>query len=179
MSQLFTIEKYSEKAIAVFFVSSSVAGQYFSLLTELGGKQNDALKGATPNDPRRSGWIFSAKREEEIRNKLTAYQASPPSSSLSSLSLNSVKEKKVTFAPSTSAGVSIESVLARLEVVETELAALKKLLLSSSSSLSQSSCSNTTSTKSSKKKREVAESDEELDDEEPEAKREVSLIKRR
>ena len=115
-----TIEDYSDRAIAVFGdISSSIKLR----LLEAGGKENEKLKG--PGDSRRHGWIFPKSKRELIKGIID--NASNPDAA----PIPIIKSKTVSSNKDDS--VLLSSLLSRIELMEAELATIKKYVFSTSS----------------------------------------------
>jgi len=116
-----TIEDYSDRAIAVFGdINSSTKLR----LLEAGGKENEKLKG--PGDSRRRGWIFPKSKRDLIKGIIDN------ASSSDSTPVPIIKSKNISSNKDDSTLLS--SLLSRIEIMEAELATIKKYAFNLSSS---------------------------------------------
>jgi hypothetical protein len=125
-----TIEQYSEKCIAVFGDTQNCK----DTLTQLGGKFNPMLKGL--NDTKRPGWVFV--KNNDIRAKILQALQQPQqasnnnNSSSISLSSNSSSTSSTSSKSSSSSTDDlmkiVQQLCKRLDSVETELFAVRKIL---------------------------------------------------
>jgi hypothetical protein len=115
-----TLEVYSEAAIAVFGETSPFKED----LGKIGGKFNPNLKGVSDGE-RRPGWIFSIKRKEEVKKFVD--ECNKRLETMSPVEKSDFKKttKKSNVEPTLSHDL-LSQFLMRLEVVEAELAFLKK-----------------------------------------------------
>jgi hypothetical protein len=115
-----TLEVYSEAAIAVFGETSPFKED----LGKIGGKFNPHLKGVSDGE-RRPGWIFSIKRKEEVKKFVD--ECNKRLETMSPVEKSDFKKttKKSNVEPTLSHDL-LSQFLMRLEVVEAELAFLKK-----------------------------------------------------
>lgn len=134
----YVIEEYSTLSIAVF----GDLDKYEQALIHIGGCKNHALKG--PNNTKRTGIIFSKKREAEVRSIMEKLKNGVPcsvvlsatSSSSSSSAASATNRTFNTSSNNASTAVSeerfnavhklVKALSSRVEAVETELAALRK-----------------------------------------------------
>lgn len=139
----YTIENYSEKAIAVF---SSNLGQYADALEALKGSRNQALRG--PNETRRVGYVFPVSRRAEVE-AVCSKIASGAAVDIAQLTAKSDSKRPRTAAAATSSSAVIAAsnvtsttnhankdasealklvklLSSRVEALESEVAALRK-----------------------------------------------------
>lgn len=115
-----TIEDYSDRAIAVF---GDIPSSTKLRLLEAGGKENEKLKG--PGDSRRRGWIFPKSKRELVKGLIDGSSTSVPS-------VTTPLAKSKTVAKDDTGLLS--SLLSRIEIMEAELATIKKYAFNLSSS---------------------------------------------
>jgi dGTP triphosphohydrolase len=121
-----TIEQYSEKCIAVFGDTQN----FKDVLMQLGGKFNPMLKGL--NDTKRPGWVFV--KNNDIRAKLLQSLQNGGSSQANNSSSTTTLKKTSTVSPSIVASTNdelmkiVQQLSKRLDSVETELFAVRKIL---------------------------------------------------
>jgi hypothetical protein len=128
----YVIENYSDLSIAVF----GDLQQYETALINAGGSKNFSLKG--PNNTRRTGIVFSKKREPEVKALLEKLSKNPSSVSLSTFSSSSSSTSSA--MPSTqwmdrldSVDKLVKALSCRLEAVENEVDVVKNILASNPS----------------------------------------------
>ena len=162
----FSIEDYSENAIAVFGDTKEISAR----LASLGGKFNPVLKGI--GEQRRPGWIFSKKRREEVDKLISQVRQEIQSGSFVAAIEPHTKAPSSVKTPSSSSSEDksnaiISSLLSRVELLETELATLKRIVLAGSAK----------STVASKPAKDWADQSED-ESEEEEEKEPVAPVKR-
>lgn len=113
MSSSYTIENYSEKAIAVF---SSNLGQYADALEALKGSRNQALRG--PNETRRVGYVFPVSRRAEVE-AVCSKIASGVAVDIAQLTAKSDSKRPRTATAAAAAATSSSAVIAASNVTST------------------------------------------------------------
>lgn len=164
----YTIEDYSEKAIAVF----GDLARYEEMLTNMKGTKNERLKDPTDENKRRVGFIFAKAKRADVEKALKEFGTKNVSASSSSVSTQSVTPTTTTNI-STSADqliikqlqTTVQDLQRRLDAAEAEIGALTKLV--------------TGKTKAAKPKATIDIEDEVFETTEPaeEEKKPVSILK--
>lgn len=124
----YQIVDYSEKAIAVFFdpPRDATLKGYDILLTNLGGKVNPSLRDTDGN--RKEGWIFGKGKRAAVTSALQAHSSSGGGSASTQQSAVAVGIKRTAFSTTSSTSAAdFSSLLARIEALEMELGAFKRL----------------------------------------------------
>ncbi len=117
----YTIEDYSEKAIAVFGDTKPISDRLSSIQ---GSKFNPSLRGV--GESKRPGWIFPKTRRSEVENVLQAIKKEIESGDFKP-SVSKPVVSKPTSA-STSVGSVDSSLLSRIEILEAKVETLSKAL---------------------------------------------------
>jgi len=180
----YSIEDYSDRAIAVFCGGTKDANSYHSFLVDkLNGKYNEALRPINSSTVKRAGYIFGKKRLTEIEkelkaeqtrlmNKGTPYSASTTSTTSTS---SSVAALSSTVQPQSINEKLICNLVAKVDALEAELAAIRALIEAGGIDVSKLTLV-TTSVQTTRKKAKIQEPSDDDDGEEKEA---PSLIKRK
>jgi len=117
-STSFTIEDYSEKAIAVFGDTKPISDRLAAIQ---GSKFNPSLRGV--GETKRPGWIFPKTRRSEVESLLQTIKQE-----MGSGAFKPVVSKPVSKATSSSASPVDSSLLSRIEILEAKVETLSKAL---------------------------------------------------
>ena len=119
-------ENYTEKSIVIFGDTDALIRHSTEILNK-GGYQNHALRPAQLNGPKRSGFVFPKTKLSDVRDlvqRLNSGAVATPSTVAPS---RAVVSQVATATSSTD--TLVKNLSARLEAVESELQALRKLVL--------------------------------------------------
>lgn len=150
MSALYLDENYSEKACVVFGDQATLHNNSTAFLA-INGTLNYALRPQTDNGPKRAGFVFPKKKLPEVKD------------ALKKVANGEVPPQKAPAAPAASTGINLDSIVknmsARLEALESEVQALRKLVTSTPQRVGATTASSTT------KRPPVDDDDEGMEDE--------------
>ena len=121
-------ENYTEKSIVIFGDTDALIRHSTEILNK-GGYQNHALRPAQLNGPKRSGFVFPKTKLSDVRDlvqRLNSGAVATPSSTTVAPSRAVVSQVATTTS---STDTLVKNLSARLEAVESELQALRKLVL--------------------------------------------------
>ena len=167
------VQDYGEKAIVVFGDTKVIKDE----LKELGGKYNPKL-----GEDQKPGWVFSKTKKDIVNDFIKQAQQDINSGKIKKESYESKPRATVTDPykkPTTSSDITVpkellSNLISRVEILETELANIKKIVLSNHTSNSKST--NKVETKVQKINSEWADYSDEEDENEIEEDR-GSLLK--
>ena len=186
----FTIEDYSDRAIAVFCGSKGEHSYHYFLTDKLGGKFNEALRPVDASNVRRAGYIFGKKRRAEVEKELAAEQKRlnnggqmfVPSSTQSSSASSSTTAPTVSSSSTSMNEKVLCNLVAKMDALEAELAAIRSLIEAGGIDVSKLSLTSSTSKQPSQPKKKAKLQVETSDEDDGEQKGEEdmpSLIKRK
>lgn len=188
----FSIEDYSDRAIAVFCGSKSEHNYHYFLTDKLGGKYNEALRPLEASNVKRAGYIFGKKKRAEVERELAAEQKRvnsggtkfvPTSSTSTPSTAPTNSTASSTSSTSTPAPTSINekvlcNLVAKVDALEAELAAIRSLIEAGGIDVSKLSLSSNTKQPVQAKKK-VKLQVETSDDDQPAEEEMPCLIKRK
>lgn len=129
MSSLYLDENYSEKACVVFGDQATLHQNSTGFLA-INGTLNYALRPQTDNGPKRAGFVFPKKKLPEVKDVLKKLSSGEP-----------IPQKAPAAVSTGSSNIEtlVKNMSARLEALESEVQALRKLVTSSCPSATSSS----------------------------------------